>query len=96
YCLTPDCPQLYRLTDNSTAVLCTYCLVSICTSYKVIYHDGMSCEDYKDLASGGTKAFEKYKKETDTRYCPRFIQKDYGCNHMECSNCKAHIYWACI
>ncbi|PVH74461.1 hypothetical protein DL98DRAFT_499801 [Cadophora sp. DSE1049] len=99
HCLTPDCPQLYRPTDEGIAVLCTHCLMSICTSCKVVYHDGMSCEEYKDLSSEGTKAFERYKKETDTRECPKCslaIQKDYGCNHMECANCKAHICWACM
>lgn len=99
YCPTPDCPQIYRPLDDGTAVLCTHCLMSICTSCKVVYHDGMSCEDYKDLSSEGMKAFERYMKETDTRKCPTCktpIEKTYGCNHMECATCKAHICWACM
>ncbi|KAK0114810.1 hypothetical protein ONS95_014291 [Cadophora gregata] len=99
YCPTPDCPQLYRYTEDGTAILCTHCLMSVCTSCKVVFHDGMSCEDYKDLSSEGTKAFEIYMKESDTRRCPKCtlaIQKTYGCNHMECAECKAHICWACM
>ncbi|KAH7383128.1 hypothetical protein BKA64DRAFT_761293 [Cadophora sp. MPI-SDFR-AT-0126] len=99
YCPTPDCPQLYGPTDFGTAVLCTHCLMSICTSCKVVYHDGMSCEEYKDLSSEGTKAFERYMKESDTRKCPECsvaIQKTYGCNHMECANCKNHFCWECM
>lgn len=99
YCPTPDCPQVYRISALGQEFLCSSCLSTICTACQVINHDGMSCEDYKDLSSEGTRAFQKWKKENDVRDCPSCkvgIQKSYGCNHMECKNCSAHICWFCM
>ncbi|TAQ88724.1 hypothetical protein B7494_g2990 [Chlorociboria aeruginascens] len=99
YCPTPDCPQIYRVTTTGETFTCSSCLTPICTTCNVISHDGMSCEEFKDLTSEGTKAFQKWKKENDVRDCPTCktpIQKDFGCNHMECRQCKWHICWFCM
>ncbi|CZR68195.1 uncharacterized protein PAC_18094 [Phialocephala subalpina] len=99
YCPTPDCPQIYRTSTQGDAFLCSTCLTPVCTSCNVISHDGMSCAEFKDLSSEDAKAFQRYKKEHDVRDCPNCkvgIQKNKGCNHMECTNCHAHICWVCM
>lgn len=99
HCPTPDCPSIYRISTDGTAFLCSACLTPICTTCNVISHDGMSCAEFKDLSSEGTKAFEKWKKENDARNCPKCsspIEKNFGCNHMECFHCKTHICWFCM
>lgn len=99
HCPTPDCPQVYRITATGERFLCSTCLESICTSCNVVAHDGMTCEEYKDSTSEGTKAFQKWKKEHDVRDCPNCkaaIEKSFGCNHMECKQCSAHICWFCM
>lgn len=99
YCPTPDCPQIYHKTSTGETFFCSTCLTPVCTSCHVISHDGMSCEEYKDLSSEGAEAFRKYKKEHDVRDCPKCkvgIEKNHGCNHMECTNCHAHICWFCM
>jgi hypothetical protein len=101
FCPTPDCPQIYRISSGNTSheFFCSSCLSTICTSCQVINHDGMSCEEYRDLSSEGTLAFKKWKTENDVRDCPSCkigIQKSYGCNHMTCQNCSKHICWFCM
>lgn len=97
YCPTPDCPQIYRITNDGFNIVCSACLTSICTTCKVISHDGLTCEEFEDMNSEGTMMFQKWLKgEKETRPCPKcktIIQKSYGCNHMECLQCKAHICW---
>lgn len=59
----------------------------------------MSCAEFKDLASGGQEAFERAKKEMGIKDCPKCktsIEKSYGCNHMTCAQCNAHICWVCL
>jgi hypothetical protein len=99
YCPTPDCPQVYRPTNAGETFFCSSCLTPICTKCNVISHDGMTCEEYKDMDSEGNKLFQKYKKEHDVRDCPNCkmgIEKSEGCNHMECKNCGTHICWFCM
>ncbi len=99
YCPTPDCPQVYRIRANGETFLCSTCLTAVCTTCNVVSHDGMTCEEYKDLTSEGTRAFQKWKEENDVRDCPNCkvpIQKSFGCNHMECKQCNAHICWFCM
>lgn len=99
YCPTPDCPQIYRLSTTGAIFLCSACLASVCTTCNVIAHDGLTCEEFKDLSSEGTKAFRRYLEEKDVRPCPKCkinIEKSYGCNHMECAQCRSHICWGCM
>jgi hypothetical protein len=99
YCPTPDCPQVYRLTSTGETFLCSACLTPVCTKCNVISHDGMTCEEYKEMSSEENRLFQEYKKEHDVRDCPNCkagIQKSEGCNHMECMHCGIHICWFCM
>lgn len=99
YCPTPDCQQIYRVSPNGVIFTCPTCLTPICTTCQITSHDGMTCEVYKRVETEGNEAFQKWKQENDVKDCPVCkvpIEKAYGCNHMECRNCKAHICWACL
>ncbi|KAH8594469.1 hypothetical protein B0O99DRAFT_178691 [Bisporella sp. PMI_857] len=99
YCPTPDCPQIYRPTTEGAQFFCPSCLTVACIACNVIAHEGLTCAEYKDLSSEGTKAFRKWKVENDVRSCPKCnvdIEKSFGCNHMECVQCKTHICWFCM
>ena len=51
------------------------------------------------MVSDDYKLFTAWKEENDARDCPNCktaIEKTYGCNHMECGGCKAHICWFCM
>ncbi|KAG5950192.1 hypothetical protein E4U53_005404 [Claviceps sorghi] len=111
-CPTPDCTQIYRGTtrpqdDTGLAVQdiagsllfkCPSCLVAICTSCNVP-HEGQTCAEYRDFSSGGSKLLEATKKELGIKDCPVcgvMIEKSFGCNHMTCAKCGAHICWVCL
>jgi hypothetical protein len=99
HCPTPDCPNIYRISMDGSVLPCSACLTPICTTCNVISHDGMSCAEFKYLSSEGNEAFEAWKKENDVRNCPKCsspIEKTFGCNHMECTHCTAHICWFCM
>ncbi len=99
HCPTPDCPNVYRIRADGSIFFCSACLMPICATCNVISHDDMSCAEFKYLSSEGNKAFEAWKKENDVRNCPKCsspIEKSFGCNHMECLHCKAHICWFCM
>jgi hypothetical protein len=104
YCPTPDCDRFYRSssTINPSIFDCDGCLSSICTGCHHVTHDGLTCDAYKALTKAeqtGEKEFNEWKKKNDVRDCPTCttaIEKTYGCNHMECKGCSAHICWACM
>jgi IBR domain, a half RING-finger domain/Zinc finger, C3HC4 type (RING finger) len=99
YCPSPDCPTIYSVTSDGKVITCHTCLASICTTCQTINHDGLTCDDSKYMVTNEYKAFQQWKKENDVRDCPRCktaIEKTYGCNHMECRGCKAHICWFCM
>ena len=97
FCPTPDCGFIYRST-NDKAYTCARCLEVTCTACND-QHGTMSCADFKDLKSGGVEAFERYKTSMHIKDCPKCktsIEKTYGCNHMTCGGCAAHICWLCL
>jgi IBR domain, a half RING-finger domain/RING-type zinc-finger len=99
YCPTPDCLQVYRPTKTSQIFMCPTCLTPICTTCNVISHDGMSCEEWKDMDSNESRVFRQYKEEHDVRDCPNCkmgIEKIEGCNHMTCTRCGVQICWFCM
>lgn len=110
YCPTPDCDQIYRVSStdekNGTKLprnyYCPSCLTAVCTSCHVLAHVGYSCDEYEKLrrdAERDAQKFAAWKKDHDARDCPKCgttIEKNEGCNHMECVGCKAHICWFCM
>ena len=110
YCPTPDCPQIYRVsvsaatstTGVAVVYTCPSCLTPICTACQVTAHDGMDCGTYaRVVGTQGDDEFATWKRENadkvkDCPVCKVSIEKSYGCNHMECRNCGAHICWVCL
>lgn len=99
YCPTPDCQQIYRISPNGVIFTCLACLTPICTTCQITSHDGMTCEVYKRIGTEGNEEFQKWKQENNVKDCPVCkvpIEKSYGCNHMECRICNAHICWVCL
>ncbi|CAF9924986.1 hypothetical protein IMSHALPRED_006344 [Imshaugia aleurites] len=99
YCPTPDCQQIYRVSADGNIFTCPACLTPICTTCQVTSHDGVSCEVYQRVRTEGDEEFRTWKRENHVKDCPVCkvpIEKSFGCNHMECGNCKAHICWVCL
>lgn len=57
-----------------------------------------SCDRGFSLSAGSSTEDEAWLRE-NCRPCPRCkaqIQKNGGCNHMQCVKCHAHFCWACM
>lgn len=98
YCPKPDCGMIYRATSTMKFSTCAKCLTVTCTSCHNP-HEGKTCAEYKDEASGDYEAREKVKKELGIKDCSKCktpIEKIGGCNHIMCSGCRAHLCWVCL
>ncbi|KAI9740027.1 MAG: hypothetical protein M1818_004778 [Claussenomyces sp. TS43310] len=98
YCPTPDCGQVYRATSTAGVFTCSKCLTQVCTTCHVS-HQGMTCTEHKDFASGRYAALEKMKRQLGIKDCPKCktaIEKIEGCDHMTCGGCGAQICWKCM
>ncbi|PNP82850.1 hypothetical protein FNYG_04081 [Fusarium nygamai] len=102
YCATPACTQVYRIAQPETSVppifTCAKCMTATCTSCHVS-HPRKTCAEYKGNESGGMAELLKAKEELGFKDCPKcntHIQKDEGCNHINCTACGTHICWLCL
>ncbi|ESN99805.1 hypothetical protein HELRODRAFT_113569 [Helobdella robusta] len=100
-CPSPDCPTIIRKVQEPTSALelkefiCGVCQHSVCMSCGNIYHKGTKCA-YN--AADETLRSWIDEDELNRSICPKCsfgIEKNGGCNHMTCSNCKTHICWVC-
>ncbi|KAI0629286.1 hypothetical protein C8Q77DRAFT_317706 [Trametes polyzona] len=99
YCPSADCPTVYRAGEADTVLRCPTCLERVCAFCHVEAHEGLSCAEYKDRASGGDESFQRWREEHDVRPCPACgtaLEKSGGCNHMTCARCGAHMCWVCM
>ncbi|KIX96056.1 uncharacterized protein Z520_08311 [Fonsecaea multimorphosa CBS 102226] len=98
YCPTPDCPTIYKVSDEAGAFTCVNCLTSICVKCRRLSHDGLSCTQAHD-ENTASREYERYKKQNNVKDCPKCgaaIFKDGGCDHMICGGCGIHICWVCL
>ncbi|XP_063404918.1 uncharacterized protein LOC134688289 [Mytilus trossulus] len=103
YCTTPDCPMIYRVSEKENLFTCPQCESRICTGCNKQYHDGLTCEQVKKVAS--TKEADDnlhlflQECELNIKKCPKcstLIEKIDGCNHVTCQACRTNICWVCL
>ncbi|XP_060068718.1 uncharacterized protein LOC132548840 [Ylistrum balloti] len=100
YCVTPDCPVVYRITRNGKSFSCPECHIKVCTSCHVQFHDGITCAIFKAEGSEDPAMARWFSENNANRKrCPNCtmpIEKNGGCNHLTCLSCKKHICWLCL
>ncbi|KAK7750298.1 hypothetical protein SLS62_007815 [Diatrype stigma] len=99
HCPSPQCEYVYRVNSGGGARMhtCRSCLVPVCTGCQA-QHEGVSCADHQEVASGRARANEDLKREMGIKDCPVCktpLEKTEGCDHMTC-RCGAHICWVCL
>lgn len=91
---------------------CIWCHRWFCKSCYREAHLSQTCEEAKiaNLQYGDNKeglqreleaetSFRKLAEESGWKPCPKcevFVEKDYGCNHMECKICANHFCYLCL
>ncbi|XP_021370409.1 ATP-dependent RNA helicase DEAH12, chloroplastic-like isoform X2 [Mizuhopecten yessoensis] len=100
FCVTPDCPIVYRVTESGKSFSCPECKIKICTSCHVQFHDGITCAMYKVPGNEDPPMTRWFAENTANRKrCPNCgipIEKNDGCNNMLCLSCRKHICWLCL
>ncbi|OWF42278.1 hypothetical protein KP79_PYT16455 [Mizuhopecten yessoensis] len=100
FCVTPDCPVVYRVTEIETSFICPECDINICTGCHVQFHDGLTCAMFKVKNNEDTTMTNWFAENTANRKrCPNCdtpIEKDGGCNRVQCVSCQKHICWLCL
>ncbi|XP_069135527.1 uncharacterized protein [Argopecten irradians] len=100
FCITPDCPIVYRITEPEESFSCPECQIKICTSCHVQWHTGITCAMFKAEKTEDHTLQKWFSENTANRKkCPNCsvpIEKDGGCNRMGCLSCQKHICWLCL
>ncbi|KAF9475728.1 hypothetical protein BDN70DRAFT_223442 [Pholiota conissans] len=94
FCPTPDCKQIYRPAKEGVFIQCPSCLIRICPHCDSDAHDGMTCGE----AGNGDDLFQEWAGQRDLKQCPGCkigIEKNSGCNHVQCVVCQTHFCWVC-
>lgn len=99
FCTTPDCPAVYRVTDESKLFHCGACGVRLCTSCNWEFHLGLTCQEYEEFKQDPDLSLKSWRRgKQHVKCCPSCgstIEKVDGCNHVLC-NCKSHLCWVCL
>ncbi|KAL9651307.1 hypothetical protein ABK040_001259 [Willaertia magna] len=101
WCPAPDCGRAVFCPETTVeAVQCGGCGQKFCFKCGCEAHVPATCDELK-----AWKKKEQDESETavwltaNTKDCPkckRSIEKNGGCNHMTCSQCKYEFCWVCM
>ncbi|MCO5604458.1 hypothetical protein L7F22_058624 [Adiantum nelumboides] len=99
FCITPDCPAVYRVMDKSKLFSCGACAARLCMSCNREFHLGLTCQEYEEFKQDPDLSLKSWRRgKQHVKCCPSCgstIEKVDGCNHVLC-NCKAHLCWLCL
>lgn len=101
-CKSPKCQNYVYNTNQITdfsEVRCFDCDFGWCFSCQDYSHEPISCTLYQEWISkfSGNLVSKKWIIN-HTNKCPSCntaIQKNGGCNHIHCTECKTHFCWKC-
>jgi len=102
WCPRPGCGNAMIGSNDNPMMICSNdsCRFSFCFRCKEEWHADVTCEKYQEWKVENNEAEARYIDwvKTNTRDCPKCranIQKNGGCNHMTCSNCRHEFCWLC-
>ena len=91
FCPYPNC-ESYAIKKDNNLVSCIHNGHKFCFNCHNYWHDKGICTI--DIYS----YYKKWKTSKKIKRCPRcryLIEKNEGCNHMTCTNCKYEWCWIC-
>ena len=93
-CPIADCDSYAKKIDKNIFVKCIDNNHEFCFNCLKGWHIGKECDTKIE-----NKSLDEYIKVNDIRRCPKCkiaVQKNEGCNHIICSNCKCEFCWLCL
>jgi ariadne-2 len=101
YCPGTDCQGIiYCESRKSHRVTCDFCNTSFCVQCSFDYHAPSSCEimvKWRKKCGDDSETANYIRAHTkDCPKCSACIEKNGGCNHMQCSRCGFHFCWMCF
>lgn len=98
FCTGPDCTMIaWSMTGENGAMHCTRCNSEFCFQCRSSPHSPANCSSVKkwNEVVGDSRFWIK----NNTKPCPSCgapIEKNDGCNHMQCSQCDHDFCWICL
>ncbi|XP_071081838.1 potential E3 ubiquitin-protein ligase ariadne-2-like [Haliotis cracherodii] len=101
FCPGANCSVIVRAKESlAKKVLCSQCNNSFCFRCGNEYHAPTDCETIKRWLTKCADDSETANYiSAHTKDCPKChvcIEKNGGCNHMQCSKCKYDFCWMCL
>ncbi|XP_064086283.1 potential E3 ubiquitin-protein ligase ariadne-2-like [Macrobrachium nipponense] len=101
FCPGPNCNIVVQAKENQAKrVNCTNCKTQFCYKCGGDYHAPTDCETIKRWLTKCADDSETANYiSAHTKDCPKChicIEKNGGCNHMQCYNCKHDFCWMCL
>ena len=99
-CPSPDCSMIYSVTTEGKCFFCQQCGAMVCTTCHEPYHEGITCAMYQSGKQADRDLEDWIQRDPGNRKrCPKCsspIEKTFGCNHVNCTQCRVHICWFCL
>lgn len=100
HCPTPDC-TFYFINESTCAqpITCPRCEKQYCNQCLVNHDAQITCDHARINNQTPESQANTQWKETHSKQCPRcktHIEKNDGCNHMTCNNCRYEFCWICL
>ena len=92
-CPFPDCDSYAIKEGNNKYVSCIKYNHKFCFNCLKDWHGEEKCDNLLD------KSFEEWSNSSKVKRCPKckyFIEKNKGCNHITCLNCRYQFCWLCM
>ncbi|GAB6020685.1 putative E3 ubiquitin-protein ligase ariadne-2 [Chamberlinius hualienensis] len=101
FCPGPNCSMVVRAKElKNKRVTCKLCKTSFCFKCGVEYHAPTDCDVIKKWLTKCADDSETANYiSAHTKDCPKChicIEKNGGCNHMQCFSCKHDFCWMCL
>ncbi|XP_044741189.1 potential E3 ubiquitin-protein ligase ariadne-2-like isoform X2 [Chrysoperla carnea] len=101
FCPGPNCPLVLRAKEpRAKRATCSQCKTTLCFKCGTDYHAPTDCGIIKKWLTKCADDSETANYiSAHTKDCPKChicIEKNGGCNHMQCYNCKYDFCWMCL
>lgn len=101
FCPGPNCAVIVRSKElKSKKVECSHCKTTFCFRCGIDYHAPTDCGTIKKWLTKCADDSETANYiSAHTKDCPKChvcIEKNGGCNHMQCTKCKFDFCWMCL